>query len=329
MQCTSGFGRPADFNRISCAIGVMAKAPRPGFSKTRLCPPLTPVDAAALSAAFLRDISENIALAALETPIAGYIAYAPSGQEALFDGHLATGTGLLLADGSPSMPSDVQGFGRCLLHAILALLAPGHQAAVVLNSDSPTLPTSLLVHTARVLALEGDRIVLGPAEDGGYYLLGMKAAHAHLFADIAWSTDTVAETTRQRARQLGVEIVELPAWYDVDDEAALTRLLRETSNHDPLADAPSRYSASPGVVPMVGVTPMTAETQAGAPHPSPPSSIPESVRTPPETVRPAENPALAYPAGEPAHLQPYPAPFTARALASMGFHADSLDLAAE
>lgn len=323
MRCTSDFGRPADFNRISCAIGVMAKAPRPGFSKTRLCPPLTPVDAAALSAAFLRDISENIALAALETPIAGYIAYAPAGQEALFDGHLAAGTGLLLADGSPPVPSDVQGFGRCLLHAIRALLAPGHRAAVVLNSDSPTLPTSLLVHTARVLALEGDRIVLGPAEDGGYYLLGMKAAHAHLFADIAWSTDTVAETTRQRARQLGVEIVELPAWYDVDDEAALIRLVRETSNHGALADAPRRYPASPCV------TPMTAATRAVAPHPSPQNSIPESVGTPPETVRPAGNPALAYPAGEPAHLQPYPAPFTARALASMGFHADSLDLAAE
>ena len=74
-----------------CAIGVMAKAPRPGFSKTRLCPPLRPEQAAALSAAFLRDITENIALAARQAPIAGYVAYAPEGQEALFDGHLAAG----------------------------------------------------------------------------------------------------------------------------------------------------------------------------------------------------------------------------------------------
>jgi hypothetical protein len=212
-----------------CAIGVMAKAPRAGFSKTRLCPPLRPQQAAALSAAFLRDISENIALAARQASIAGYIAYAPAGQEALFDGVLAPGTGLLLADGSPSMPADVQGFGRCLLHAVLAMLERGHGSAVVLNSDSPTLPTALLVRTAVALAAAGERVVLGPADDGGYYLLGMKAAHAHLFADIAWSTESVAAATRDRAAALGLEVVTLPTWYDVDDHAALLRLLDETA----------------------------------------------------------------------------------------------------
>lgn len=211
--------------RPDCAIGVMAKAPRPGFSKTRLCPPLRPEQAAALSAAFLRDITENIAAAATEGPIAGYVAYAPEGAEALFDGHLAAGTGLLLADGTPLMPSNVQGFGKCLLHAIMAMLARGHGSAVVVNSDSPTLPTALLTRTALALAREGDRIVLGPADDGGYYLLGMKAVHAHLFADIAWSTGSVAETTRLRCAQLGVDVVELPVWYDVDDEDALRRLV--------------------------------------------------------------------------------------------------------
>ena len=213
-----------------CAIGVMAKAPRAGFSKTRLCPPLQPVQAAALSAAFLRDISENIAAAARLVPIASYVAYAPSGQEAMFAGHIAADIGLLLADGSPLMPPNVQGFGRCLLHAILAMLAKGHAAAAVVNSDSPTLPTGLLVQAARALVAEGDRVVLGPAEDGGYYLLGMKAAHAHLFADIAWSTDTVAATTRSRAKELGLEIVELPSWYDVDDTASLSRLLIDTAS---------------------------------------------------------------------------------------------------
>jgi len=214
--------------RLDCAIGVMAKAPRAGQSKTRLCPPLTPEQAAALSAAFMRDITENIVVAARLAPITGYIAYAPAGAEALFDGHLADGTGLLLADGSPLMPPNVQGFGRCLLHAVLTMLARGHATAVVLNSDSPTLPTALLARTATALARDGDRIVLGPADDGGYYLLGMKAAHAHLFADIAWSSDSVAETTRTRAAQLGLEVVELPFWYDVDDRAALHRLLGET-----------------------------------------------------------------------------------------------------
>jgi rSAM/selenodomain-associated transferase 1 len=213
---------------MSCAIGVMAKAPQAGRSKTRLCPPLQHAQAAAMSAAFLRDITENIALAGRQEAIAGFIAYAPLGFEHLFDGHLAVGTKLLLADGTPDMPGDVTGFGRCLLHAIQALLAQGHAAACVLNSDSPTLPTEYLVRAAEALRAPGDRCVLGPTEDGGYYLLGLKAAHARLFADIAWSTGSVADATRARAAELGLELVELPVWYDVDDRSSHARLSRET-----------------------------------------------------------------------------------------------------
>ncbi|HTC11408.1 MAG TPA: TIGR04282 family arsenosugar biosynthesis glycosyltransferase [Acetobacteraceae bacterium] len=208
-----------------CAIGVMAKAPIPGRSKTRLLPWLTADHAAALSAAFLRDVTENVRAAAREVPIHGCIAYAPAGAEALFDGHLAEGTTLVLADGTPPMPPRVRGFGRCLLHAIQAMLADGHRAAVVLNSDSPNLPTSLLAQTARLLLERPDRVVLGPAEDGGYYLLGMTAPQAHLFEDIAWSTDTVAAETRARVRTLGLELVELASWYDVDEVTSLRRLI--------------------------------------------------------------------------------------------------------
>jgi rSAM/selenodomain-associated transferase 1 len=213
----------------ACAIGVMAKAPRAGKSKTRLCPPLHFEQAAALSAAFLRDITENIALAACQAPIRALVAYAPMGSEHLFDGHLATGTGLIPAIGTPDIPDDVQGFGRCLLHAIQGMLAQGFAAACVLNSDSPTLPTSLLVHAAQALLAPGERVVLGPAEDGGYYLLGMQRVHERMFADIAWSSETVAQSARQRAAELGLEVVELATWYDVDDRLALARLLEETS----------------------------------------------------------------------------------------------------
>jgi len=221
----------------------MDKAPIPGRAKTRLMPLLTPEEAAALSAAFLRDVTENVRLAARQAPIRGCIAYAPAGAEALFDGHLAKGTGLVLADGSPPLPPRVQGFGRCLLHAIQAMLADGSRAACVLNSDSPTLPTALLVEAATVLLERPDQVVLGPAEDGGYYLLGMGAPHAHLFEDIAWSTDTVAEMTRVRARALGLELVELAPWYDVDDRAALLRLLEE------IAAPPTEAALSPYAAP--------------------------------------------------------------------------------
>jgi rSAM/selenodomain-associated transferase 1 len=211
--------------RDICAMAVMAKAPRPGNAKTRLCPPLGPGQAAELSAAFLLDITENIALAAHAVPVHGYVAYAPAGDEALFAGHLARGTGLVLADGSPPMPHDVQGFGRCLLHAALEVFDLGFGAVCLVNSDSPTLPTAALIAAARALLGPGDRIVLGPADDGGYYLIGMKRPRAHLFANIAWSTDCVADATRARADTLGLDVVTLPTWYDVDDAASLQRLI--------------------------------------------------------------------------------------------------------
>lgn len=215
----------------SCAIGVMAKAPQPGRSKTRLCPPLNPDQAATLSAAFLRDTTENLLaaarMAAPDLSIIPYAAFAPAGSEALVASAMAPDIRLTLADGTPTMPSGVEGFGRCLLHAVQAMLADGHASACVLSSDSPTLPTELLVMAARHLAKPGDRAVLGACDDGGYYLLGLKAAHAAPFTDIVWSTDTVAATTRARIADIGLELVELPSWYDVDDAASLETLIAE------------------------------------------------------------------------------------------------------
>jgi rSAM/selenodomain-associated transferase 1 len=215
----------------SCAVGVMAKAPQAGRSKTRLCPPLTPEQAAAMSAAFLRDTTENMAAAARQVAIAPYAAFAPLGAESVLRPCLAEGTELLLADGSPPMPEGVDGFGRCLLHAIQDMLGAGHAAACVLSSDSPTIPTAFLVRAATLLLAAGDRAVLGPAEDGGYYFLGLKAPHAALFRDIAWSTATVADTTRARAREIGLDLIELDPWYDVDDAASLAVLLRESAGY--------------------------------------------------------------------------------------------------
>jgi rSAM/selenodomain-associated transferase 1 len=224
--------------RDRCAIAVMAKAPRPGRVKTRLCPPLIPEEAMELSAAFLRDITENIRAAASDAPVDGWIAYAPAGDEHAFDGILAQGTRLLLADGAIAAPAGVEGFGKCLLHAIQDLLARGYGAAVVLNSDSPTLPTARLRETAEALLRPGARAVLGPADDGGYYLLGLQGPHAGAFADIAWSTDIVAAQTRARVAALGLDLVDLPPWYDVDNEAALTRLIADLSGPPARADAP-------------------------------------------------------------------------------------------
>ena len=237
-----------------CAIAVMAKAPQSGHSKTRLTPPLSPSQAAAVSAAFLRDITENLALAAEARPIDRYVAYAPQGLSHLFDGILAQGTQLVLADGHADVPDEVAGFGRCLLHAIGSLLAKGFSAACVLNSDSPTLPTKILCAAADLLLAPGDRAVLGPAEDGGYYLLGMKSAHATLFTGIEWSTDRVAEQTRERAREIGLELAELPRWYDVDDSVSLERLQRDLARSTGYA-APETAQVLAAMAGHAGVSP--------------------------------------------------------------------------
>ena len=201
----------------SCGVAVMAKASAPGRTKTRLVPPLTFDEAADFNTAFLKDVAHNIARAAELQSIDGYMAFGPPGSNAFFEAILPPPISLL--------DCWYPDFGDCLFNAITQLLGRGHGSAVVLNSDSPTLPTSLLAETAEVLARPGDRAVLGPSTDGGYYLLGLKAPHRRLFQDVAWSTEQVAQQTLERAVEIGLDVHVLPAWYDVDDAEAL-RMLR-------------------------------------------------------------------------------------------------------
>lgn len=231
--------------RHSCGIAFMAKASAPGRAKTRLVPPLTFEQAADLNTAFLRDVADNLvvadeqACAAKSAAIVGYAAYGPPGSTDFFRRILPASIGLTEA----WLPN----FGDCLFHTIGEILGRGHHSAVVLNSDSPTLPTALLVETAAVLARPGDRAVLGPSTDGGYYLLGLKHAHARMFEDITWSTERVAEQTLARAREIGLDVHRLPAWYDVDDVDALDRLDVELRGADVETQLPSahqpRYAA--------------------------------------------------------------------------------------
>jgi rSAM/selenodomain-associated transferase 1 len=206
----------------------MAKASTPGRAKTRLVPPLTFDEAAALNTAFLQDVADNVLLAAANAAphagISGYAAYGPPGSEDFFRRTLPGSIGLIGA----WLPN----FGDCLLHTVREIFTRGHGSAVVLNSDSPTLPTALLIETAEVLARPGDRAVLGPSSDGGYYLLGLKIAHSRVFEDIAWSTEHVAAQTLERASEIGLDVHRLPMWYDVDDVDALRRLNTELSGGD-------------------------------------------------------------------------------------------------
>jgi rSAM/selenodomain-associated transferase 1 len=222
MRAAGRFNGTSIHAAASCGIAFMAKASAPGRAKTRLVPPLTYEQAAHLNTAFLRDVAENLgraSSAARGVAIVGYAAYGPPGSADFFDRILPGAIGRIEA----WLPN----FGDALFHTIGEIFKRRHDCAVVFNSDSPTLPTAFLVETAEVLARPGDRAVLGPSSDGGYYLLGLKRAHRRMFEDIAWSTERVAEQSLQRAREIGLPVHMLPPWYDVDDLDALRRLAAE------------------------------------------------------------------------------------------------------
>jgi uncharacterized protein len=201
------------------AFAVMVKAPRSGEVKTRLIPPLCAQEASQLSGCFVKDILANLLTASESVPADCYAAYSPPGSEALFRDFLPPQIRML--------PPRSIGLANSLPEAIEDLIAAGYEGACLVNADSPTLPTSLLIDAVTSLRAPGDRVVLGPATDGGYYLIGLKLPHRHLFHDIAWSTERVYRQTAERAASIGLELVTLPAWYDVDDAASLSWLCRE------------------------------------------------------------------------------------------------------
>jgi uncharacterized protein len=203
----------------ACALAIMAKAPRNGEVKTRLVPPLNAEEAAILSACFLRDIAANFRLAARTVPAEGYIAYSPPGSEAMFRDLVPAEIRLL--------PPRRIGLANSLRDAAEDLLAAGYGGVCLVNADSPTLPTSILLRAVEALRAPGERVVLGPACDGGYYLIGLQQPHPRLFEEISWSTGRVFGQTVERAASIGLDVVTLPAWYDVDDATSLDWLCGE------------------------------------------------------------------------------------------------------
>jgi len=205
-------------NRL-CAVAIMAKASVAGTVKTRLVPPLTYEEAAELNTCCLADVAANVAAAAAQVPIQGFVAYHPLGSERFFDD--------LLPQDFKLLPPKEPTLGRSLFHAAQDLFASGYGSICLVNADSPTLPTDALVKTVGWLQEAGDRVVLGPAADGGYYLMGLKQFHRRLFEGIDWSTERVYRQTIARADEISVPVAPLPEWYDVDDDETLALLARE------------------------------------------------------------------------------------------------------
>ena len=228
--------------RDLCALAIMTKAPQAGRVKTRLVPPLTLEEAAELNKCFLCDTAAAILIACSRRPAGdaskmqfehagashseaatvracGITVYTPVGAESAY-------TDILPADFS-LLPQRGDGFGERLYFAVEDLFKCGFESVCLIDSDSPTVPAENFVEAVELLRTIEDRVVLGPSDDGGYYLIGVNRPHRHLFEQIDWSTERVLNQTMQRATEIGIEVKLLPTGYDVDDGAGLRRLCNE------------------------------------------------------------------------------------------------------
>ena len=197
------------------ALVVVGKAPEAGRTKTRLSPPLSPAQAADLSGAFLQD---TIAVAAAAAWDRVSLVYPPTPDA---DRRLRA----LLPPDVYLAAQHEDGLGAALADAFRSHLEAGFGRVVLVGSDNPTLPPSLLADADRTL--DAHDLVLGPSADGGYYLIGMDRPHLGVFADITWSTSIVYQQTLARARALGLRVASIQEWYDVDTAADLARLRAE------------------------------------------------------------------------------------------------------
>lgn len=216
-----------------CALAVMAKAPRPGKVKTRLSPPLTAEQAAALNICFLQDTARNVADVSFLGGASGVISYTPIGDEAAFDE--------LLPESFTLIPQRGDTFDQRLLATAEDILACGFASVCLIDSDSPTVPAAAFEQAIEALSQPGDRIVVGPSSDGGYYLIGLKRVHVEPFTNISWSTSSVFAETCARISAAAIELVTLPLWYDVDDAETLELLASEL-----LEGRPPAFTQLPG-----------------------------------------------------------------------------------
>ncbi|HEX4696732.1 MAG TPA: TIGR04282 family arsenosugar biosynthesis glycosyltransferase [Candidatus Udaeobacter sp.] len=214
-----------------CALAVMTKAPHPGQVKTRLSPPLTPHEAAELNKAFLLDTGAAISRATKTSPAYGVAVYTPADAASAYVDILPA-TFVLL-------PQRGESFGERLYFAAVDLFSSGFASVCLIDSDSPTVSAETFATAVKRLNVDRDTVVLGPCEDGGYYLIGINKPHRELFERIDWSTERVLDQTMQRASEIGMEPELLPVGYDVDDRAALQRLCVE------LLEQPSSEGVAP------------------------------------------------------------------------------------
>jgi uncharacterized protein len=197
---------------VQTAVVIMAKVPQAGAVKTRLCPPLAPQAAAALYRAFLLDKIAQVRRLVHARPA---IAYTPEDSRSFF---------AALAPDFLLIPQHGAELGERLINSFVQCFAAGYMGVLAIDSDTPTLPTAFLQQAVDRIATPETDVVIGPSEDGGYYLIGLRAMHHELFDNMAWSTAAVVPETRRRAAAKGLQVAWLPPWFDIDTAEDLQRL---------------------------------------------------------------------------------------------------------
>ncbi|MBU1358460.1 MAG: TIGR04282 family arsenosugar biosynthesis glycosyltransferase [Gammaproteobacteria bacterium] len=193
------------------AICLLAKAPIPGFAKTRLIPALGPAGAARLQ----RDFCRSAVQTALDARLGPVVLWCAPDAGHRFFRSLCHSRGIRCED---QPEGDL---GERIDRASRCSAAPG--PVLIAGTDCPALRPSHLREAAAALHRGVDAVFI-PAEDGGYVLVGLRQPQPALFADMTWSTDRVMADTRTRARSLGLRTHELAPLWDVDVPADLDRL---------------------------------------------------------------------------------------------------------
>ena len=207
--------------KTSSALIVFAKVPAPNKVKTRLTHLLSPQEAADLYASFLFDALEQYTGLRVDVRL-----YLSPTEDSIPDELRIDGVSLHTQVGND--------LGERMAHAFVETFMAGYQHAVIIGTDHPTLPSSFIEHAYNLLE-KPYTVVIGPSEDGGYYLLGMNEFYPQLFQDMTYSHSNVYEDTLDRARSLKAELSILPEWYDVDTPEALQKLIGEIEGaHAPL-----------------------------------------------------------------------------------------------
>jgi rSAM/selenodomain-associated transferase 1 len=211
------------FQQPANALVILTKVPQPGWSKTRLVPPLSYDEAADLARALLVDQLENLARfdgARL------FIAFTPEKAGGFFAGFMARGFTCFAQQG--------HSLGERMSHVFQHLFVNGCKNIILIGSDLPALPLALFDQAYALLDKSAADVVLGPSADGGYYLVGMNRMIATIFDGIGWSGDNVLAQTIQKVDDLGLKLKLLPQSYDIDTADDLERLQSERSRRDVL-----------------------------------------------------------------------------------------------